>query len=272
VRLAVVGHVEWIDFLRVSRVPAQGEIIHASRGWGDAAGGGAVAAVQLANLAGDAMLFTTFGADERGRHARERLEAQRVRVLAREIDLPQRYGVTFIDNEGERTITVVGERLTLRGDDPELPWSELEQADGIYFVSGDAETVRKARKARVLVAASRSLGVLQEAGVELDAIVGSDLDPNERYQRGDLDPPPRLVVHTEGADGGLLEPGGHYDAVDPPGPIVDSYGCGDCFAAGLTYGLAAGMPVAEAVKLAARCGATVLTGNGPYERQLTLTG
>ena len=88
----------------------------------------------------------------------------------------------------------------------------------------------------------------------------------------DPGPPPRLVVHTEGADGGLLEPGGHYDAVDPPGPIVDSYGCGDCFAAGLTYGLAAGMPVAEAVKLAARCGATVLTGNGPYERQLTLTG
>ena len=271
-RLAVVGHVEWIDFLRVPRVPAQGEIVHASRGWGDAAGGGAVAAVQLANLAGDALLFTTFGADERGHRARERLEAQRVRVLAREIDLPQRYGVTFIDNDGERTITVVGERLTLRGDDPELPWSELEGADGVYFVSGDAATVRRARKARVLVAASRSLGVLQEAGVELDAIVGSDFDPNERYQRGDLDPPPRLVVRTEGARGGTLEPGGRYDAVESPGPIVDSYGCGDCFAAGLTYGLAAGMPVAEAVQLAARCGATVLIGNGPYERQLTLVG
>ena len=269
-RLAVVGHVEWIDFLRVSRVPTQGEILHASRGWGEAAGGGAVAAVQLAKLAGDAMFFTTFGADERGRRARERLEAQRVRVLAREIDLPQRYGVTFVDDDGERTITVVGERLTLRGDDPDLPWSELEHADGVYFVSGDAETVRQARKARVLVAASRSLEVLQEAGVELDAIVGSATDAGERYKRGDLDPAPRLVVRTEGADGGALEPGGHYDSVAPPGPIVDSYGCGDCFAAGLTYGLAAGMPVGEAVQLAARCGATVLTGNGPYEHQLTL--
>ncbi len=269
-RLAVVGHVEWIDFLRVARVPTQGEIVHASRGWGDAAGGGAVAAVQLANLAGDALLFTTFGADERGRRARERLEAQRVRVFACETDLPQRHGITFVDNDGERTITVVGERLTLRGDDPELPWSELEGADGVYFVSGDAEAVRRARKARVLVAASRSLEVLQEAGVELDVIVGSDFDPNERYQRGDLDPPPRLVVRTEGARGGTLEPGGRYEVIEPPGPIVDSYGCGDCFAAGLTYGLAAGMLVAEAIQLAARCGATVLTGNGPYERQLTL--
>ncbi|MGA9760853.1 MAG: PfkB family carbohydrate kinase [Gaiellaceae bacterium] len=271
-RVAVVGHVEWIDFLRVSRLPRQGEIAHASRGWGDAAGGGAVAAVQLANLAGDAMLFTTFGADERGRHSRERLEAQRVQVIASEIDLPQRYGVTFIDDDGERTITVVGERLTLRGDDPDLPWSELERADGVYFVSGDAETVRQARKARVLVAASRSLEVLQEAGVELDAIVGSSSDAGERYESGDLDPPPRLVVRTEGEDGGSLEPGGHYDSVEPPGPIVDTYGCGDCFAAGLTYGLAAGMPIAETVELASRCGATVLTGNGPYERQYTLAG
>jgi ribokinase len=272
VRVAVVGHVEWIDFLRVERVPRQGEIAHASRGWGDAAGGGAVAAVQLRNLAGDATFFTTFGADERGRQARERLEAKRVRVIAHEIDLPQRYGVTFVDDDGERTITVVGERLTLRGDDPDLPWGELERVDGVYFVSGDAETVRQARKARVLVAASRSLGVLQEAGVELDAIVGSESDPGERYEPSDLDPPPRLVVRTAGADGGTLEPGGHYDAVEPPGPIVDSYGCGDCFAAGLTYGLAAGMPVDEAVRLASRCGATVLTGAGPYERQLTLVG
>jgi ribokinase len=50
---------------------------------------------------------------------------------------------------------------------------------------------------------------------------------------------------------------------------VDSYGCGDSFAAGLTYGLGAGMAPADALNLAARCGAVCLTGRGPYERQLT---
>ncbi len=269
-RVAVVGHVEWIEFLRVDRVPARGEIIHASRGWGDAAGGGAVAAVQLANLAGESTFFTTFGADEHGRQARERLEGHRVRVRAREIDLPQRYGVTFVDEGGERTITVVGERLTLQGTDPALPWDELDGMDGVYFVSGDAEAVRQARRARVLVAASRSLTVLREAGVRLDAVVGSASDEGERYQRGDIDPEPRLVVRTEGERGGSLEPGGRYPAIEPPGPVADAYGCGDCFAAGLTYGLAVGMAVEEAVELAARCGATVLTGNGPYERQYSL--
>ena len=55
-------------------------------------------------------------------------------------------------------------------------------------------------------------------------------------------------------------------AAEPlPGPPVDSYGCGDSFAAGLTYGLGAGMPVAAA-QLGARCGAHCLTGRGPYAR------
>jgi ribokinase len=44
---------------------------------------------------------------------------------------------------------------------------------------------------------------------------------------------------------------------------------GDSFAAGLTYGLGAGMAASEGLALAARCGAVCLTGRGPYERQVT---
>jgi len=54
-----------------------------------------------------------------------------------------------------------------------------------------------------------------------------------------------------------------------PGPIADAYGCGDAFAAGLTYALARGDPPDDALALAARCGAAVLTGRGPYAGQLT---
>ena len=49
-RAVVIGHVEWIDFIRVESVPKPGEIVHATETWGEAAGGGAVAAVQLAKL------------------------------------------------------------------------------------------------------------------------------------------------------------------------------------------------------------------------------
>ena len=68
--LAVIGHVEWVEFARVEHVPAPGEIVHALETWEEAAGGGAVAAVQLANLAGAATLFTALGSDELGRRAR----------------------------------------------------------------------------------------------------------------------------------------------------------------------------------------------------------
>ena len=36
-----------------------------------------------------------------------------------------------------------------------------------------------------------------------------------------------------------------------PGPVVDAYGAGDAFAAGLTYGLAAGCRIEEALRLRA---------------------
>jgi ribokinase len=51
--------------------------------------------------------------------------------------------------------------------------------------------------------------------------------------------------------------------------VVDAYGCGDSFAAGVTFGLGAGKSLEDAVALGARCGAAVLSGSGPYPAQLT---
>ena len=58
-----------------------------------------------------------------------------------------------------------------------------------------------------------------------------------------------------------------FSAPTLPGPIVDTYGAGDSFAAGVTYGLAAGMATAEAVSLGCRCGADCTQGAGAYEGQ-----
>jgi ribokinase len=44
--------------------------------------------------------------------------------------------------------------------------------------------------------------------------------------------------------------------------MCDSYGAGDSFAAGFTFGLASGRPVDEAVRLGAECGAQALTHQG----------
>ena len=157
------------------------------------------------------------------------------------------------------------------GDDP-LPWERCGELDGIYLTGGDARAVRAARAARVLVATPRAAEACAKRGVELDALVGSASDAGEALDPAELDPAPRVVVRTEGASGGSWQArdgtSGRWEAEPPPGPLVDVYGCGDSFAAGLTCGLAAGLPLAEALRLAARCGASAMTGRGPYGAQL----
>jgi ribokinase len=270
VKAAVVGHVEWVEFARVESVPRPGDIVHASEAWAEAAGGGAVAAVQLVNLGCETMLFTALGGDELGRRTRVQLEGQGVILHAATVGEATRRAFTHVDEAGERTITVLGEKLRPRGDDSSVPWEELRRCDSVYFVSGDVASLRKARRAKVLVATARELPTLRRAGVELDALVGSALDTGERYEAGELDPPPSLVVATSGHLGGWAQPGGPYAAADKPGPIEDAYGAGDCFAAGLTFALGRGDEPMEAIAFAARCGAAVVTGRGPYGRQLAV--
>jgi ribokinase len=273
-RLAVVGHIEWIRFARVDHVPAAGGIAHALEAWEGAGGGGAVAAVQLGNLGGSCLFLSALGDDRVGEdEPRDRVGATVDLRAAVRVGAPTRTALTMIEAGGERTILTLGERLEASGDD-DLPWDELASADGVLFTAGDAEALRMARRARVLVAASRHPEVLARAGVALDAIVGSALDPAERIEHGALHPPPRLAVRTEGAQGGTWETDterGRYEAAVPPGPIVDTYGAGDCFQAGLTFGLASGLDATDAIALAARCGAYAVSGRGPTGGQLRAT-
>lgn len=261
-RMAVVGHVEWIEFLRVQAVPRPGEIVGTDETWSEPAGGGGVAAVELARLAGGADLFCVLGGDDLGAEARVRLEAAGVRVHALPADETQRRGFCYVDEVGERTITVIGEKPRPKGGEGSLPWEALAETDGVYFTAGDAEAVRQARRARVLVATARELPTLHAAGVELDALVASGDDEAERYQSGDLDPPPKVVVSTAGSLGGWAQPGGPYKAAVPPGAYEDAYGAGDCFAAGLTFALAQGMEIADALAFASERGALALTRRG----------
>ena len=271
-RAAVVGHVEWVEFVRVDALPRAGEIVHGTDFWEEAAGGGPGAASQLMKLAGNASLFTALGDDETGMAALKRLSDMGLDVHAATRSDVTRRAVTFVDAAGERTITVIGRRLSALGADP-LPWEMLGETDACYFPAGDVAALRAARRSGVLVATSRVLSVLAEGGIRLDALVGSDVDRSERYGRGDIDPVPDLVVLTNGAEGGRFSLRGGdwqgFETVPLRHPIVDRYGAGDSFAGALAFGLAAGLGPEDAIHLAARCGAAVLSGRGPYDAQLS---
>jgi ribokinase len=271
--VAVVGHVEWVQFARVPHVPLAGEVVHASDPFEEPAGGGGVAAVQLARLAGAATFITAVGDDEHGHRSIARLGELGVEVRAGLLESPTRRAVTLVDERGERTITTLGARLEPRAQDVGERLREPGSVDAIYFTAGDEGALRAARSAaRVLVASPRAAHALGH-GVALDALVLSRGDAIERRGLARADEEAELVVLTEGEHGGSYRTrsgvSGRWDAAALPGQPVDAYGCGDSFAAGLTYGLGAGLEVADALALAARCGATCLTGRGPYERQLS---
>jgi ribokinase len=269
--LAVIGHVEWVQFASVEHVPHAGEVVHAHGLFEEPAGGGAVAAVQLARLAGTATLFTALGDDELGRRSVERLQELGVQVRHVARVEPTRRAVTLVDERGERTITTFGPRLEPHGYEHQLPWEELGAADGVYFTAGDDAALRAARAARVLVASPRARAALGQR-VPLDALVLSGTDESELESARPALGEAALVAYTEGPRGGHYElrdgRSGRWAAAAVDGPAVDSYGCGDSFAAGLTYALADELPLAQALELAARCGAVCATGRGPYERQL----
>lgn len=259
-RCAVIGHTEWTEFARVPRMPASGDIVHAPHTMVEPCGGGAVVARQLALLAGRCEFFTAVGDDEIGRETVRRLSELGVDVHAQVRNGPSRRAWVHVDDAGERTITVLGEKLVAHGPLP------LHGYDAVFFVAGDAAAARSAREARFLAATPRELPTLEEAAVPLDLLVGSGTDPGERYEDS-LEV--RTVVRTAGADGGVAN-GIRYAAEPFTGRVGDTYGAGDSFSAALCFALARGDALEDALALAARAGAAVIAGTGPYATQMAL--
>jgi ribokinase len=264
-RVAVVGHVEWVEFVRVPVIPARGGLEQATRIKEHAGGGAVVAAAVLVGLGADVEFFCALGDDERGARSERELTARGITVHAAPRSQPSRFVFTMLDSGGERTIVTVGERLQPAGADP-LPWERLATIDGVYFTAGDEGALVHARSARQLVitprAGDHATGL--SAAPTVDATVFSTHDRDEQRWASDWEGHSTLMVATEGKAGGHWSGAstGRWESVPPPGPIRDSYGCGDSFAAGVTFGLASGESIGEATAIGARCGAEMLTRVG----------
>lgn len=264
-KIAVVGHLEWGRFVRVDRIPLAGEIIRAQESWEEVAGGGSVAAMQIAELNGSCVFFTAVGSDKLGTRGIEQLQQRGIEVYATIAkDQSTKSAIVHTDSNGERTITVSG-NLKQSGTDATLPWEMLSEMDAVYFVNGDATALEHARKAKTLVSTARILPLLQQTALPVDVLLASAKDEGEKYRPGDLSPEPALVIMTDGSKGGTLSDGTRYAAETvAPESLIDTYGCGDSFAAGLTYGLSTGADTHEALKIAIQTGALAAQRRGAF--------
>ncbi len=229
-------------------------------------------AVQLARLAGDCTFYTALGDDERGAWSRRRLAELGVRVEAATRDEPTRRGVVFVDANGERTITTLGRRLEPTTAD-DLPWDELEGVDAVYFTAGDAGALREARRREGAGGDEPDRGPARRGRRAPGRGRGQRRRPGRGVRSRRRSPiHPTWSFGPTGVRGGRYETSdgrsGPYEPAAPPGPVVDTYGAGDSFAAGSRSRSVAGLEIEEALSLAARCGAWCAAGRGPYGNQL----
>ncbi|WP_413678258.1 PfkB family carbohydrate kinase [Prochlorococcus sp. MIT 0916] len=265
-KLAVIGHVEWVTFLKVDQLPLAGQISHATDYFEDAAGGAAVAAVQMARLInGPVDLITSLGKDNYGEKCYERLTQLGLNLKVAWRRKPTRKGISFISKDGERAITVIGERLQPIASD-NLPWSDMKNYDGIFVTATDEKGLRLARKAKFLSATPRTgEQTLKISKVKINALIGSGLDPGEKINFEELQPKPDLYISTEGKSGGTIFPENiRYKSIKPNSKEIDTYGCGDCFAGAVSTALSAKLNLEQAINIGAYCGAECSTHFGPY--------
>jgi len=270
-RLGVIGHVEHITLGRVAALPRAGDIVHVHEPRVLAGGGGGVAFFQLARSSAELHLFTAFGDDDAARVVEAAVMATSATIHAARRTEPHTRDVVMIGPDGDRTIVVIGEPHHPRADDA-LPWEILDGLDAVYFTAQDPALLVRARGARMLVVAARRRECMAAAGVAIDLVVGSRVDPREMATRADFAVPPAAVVMTDGARGGSVETAGGVTRFDSPRveAVVGSYGAGDSFAAALTYFVASGLGVADAAARAAHHGAAVVASLDPLAAQKPL--
>tara|TARA_A100001234_G_scaffold185488_1_gene169327 strand:- start:162 stop:1016 length:855 start_codon:yes stop_codon:yes gene_type:complete len=262
---AVIGHVEWINFLKVDQLPIPGVISHSKMSHEYPAGGGPIIAKTLSELTLNQIhFFTALGNDDYGKKCFNILSNMGIKVHVAWRDKPTRRGFSLIDSQSERAITVIGQRLAPKHKD-NLEWNILKKMDGIFITASDSEIFKIARSASVLCTTPRvGLETINKSNVLLDGLIGSNLDPGEVFSLSELSVQPKYTIKTEGEKGGIIFPGGRYKALENKKPKVDSYGCGDSFAAGILYGMASKWDIDKSLNLAKIKGRDASEFFGPY--------
>ncbi len=265
-KFAVIGHIEWINFIEVDQLPKPGLISHSKKSLEYPAGGGAVIAKRLRELTNSEVhFFTSLGKDFYGNQCFNFLEAMGIKLHVAWRDNLTRKGFSLIDSDGERSITIIGDRLSPTHKD-NLDWSTLDNMDGIFITAADKEIFKKSRGAKTLCTTPRvGLDIINESGIFLDGLIGSNLDPGEVFSLNELKVKPKFVIKTEGENGGIVFPGGRYRAIVNKNHKVDSYGCGDSFAAGILYGFSSKWDIEESLNLAKIMGRNCSEHFGPYD-------
>jgi ribokinase len=287
-RVTVLGSLNMDISVSVPRLAGPGETVLGSAARLQPGGKGANQALAAARLGASVRMVGCCGADDFGMACRAALGDAGVDVAAVRVAQQASTGLALIsvDPAGENSIIVAPEANGLAGP-AEVAAALAGPADALVLsaeipVAVLTEALSRARAAGMLTVLNLApvppgAGPLLAAGVDWLVVNGPEAGVLLGQPVTGLDQAPAAavalagrgpahVVITLGPDGAVL--GGAAGAHTVPGftvASVDSVGAGDAFVAALGVAAAAGVPPAEAVRLACAVGATAVTRPGAQD-------
>lgn len=271
-----LGSINADYFYRVPHLPEPGETIAAAsldRGLG---GKGANMSVAVARAGARAAHIGAVGAD--GRWAVDRLMEYGVDTRwIRETELPTGHAIINVDDSGENSIVIYpGANRDIPESVVGLALAEAEPGDFLLMQNETnkqrfaAEIGSKLGLKIVYAAAPFSVAAITAILPQLDMLILNAVEMEQLHSATGLVPGPEMgvptVLVTRGADGCVL-----FEAKNEFKPqsfaarnvmAVDTTGAGDTFTGYFLAGLDRGMPVAQAIDLAMRAAALMVTRKG----------
>ncbi|MEV4715545.1 ribokinase [Micromonospora sp. NPDC049374] len=278
-KIAVIGSYGAGLTMRVPRAPVAGETLSGGRFASGHGGKGSNQAVAAARLGAEVSFLTAIGRDQFGDAARRLWDDEGVDASAvRTTDAATMVGFILVDDEGENRITIAPGALDeLTPADVDRFAYRIAEADLVVVsleiplpIALAALRTARAHGVRTLLNPAPAVALPDEAWEWIDVLtpnasearVLTGLDPTEVASAEDIVQLLRtrycgVVVLTLGADGALVDSGGHQTRVAPVAAprVVDTTGAGDAFTAALAVALTRGDDLIEAVRYAAAAGA-----------------
>jgi ribokinase len=276
-KVTVIGSYNTGFVIYIDRMPSLGETV---RGWGfrmEHGGKGSNQAVQAARLGSETAIVARVGNDVFGERAlrlwrSESISTDHVRI---DQDAPTGAGLVIVGPEGKNLIAVdLGANMRLSEEDvdsaepllrrSDVVLAQLEIPDRVALyalrLSEGIKVLNPAPAVRMEPEQLSGIDVITPNEVEMRLMSGEDQNSDvaaiaERYAKY------TNVVVTLGERGALVvEKGGRrYTVPAPRVRAVDTTGAGDAFNGALASALARGYSLREAVELACRAGAFLVT-------------
>lgn len=288
-RVIVVGSVNIDLVVRVERLPAPGETVTGGRFARHQGGKGGNQAVAAARLGAPTSFVGAVGADDHGTAARAALAADGVDVDELRALPQEATGVALIlvDASGENSIAVAGgANAALEPRHVRESLERLAPGPGDVVLVGHeipTTTATEALRAAKSAGATAIFNPAPAIGIGPDTLALSDLlTPNQgeaallAAQDGDPEAVATVllaaiaagghVLLTLGSRGALLVGAEGVRSIPPPDvPVVDTVGAGDTLNGALAAGLAAGLPMRDAVRRAVAAASLSITRAGARE-------